>query len=1176
VRFPLRTGSEEVDSLPAILSIPRRVVLQLLVLSVIAGVVLAIPTEAQGSHPFVSTSNAQYAGCGRVFPDPHAYWPAAPGPAESPFAKGNLSCRADDFLTYRGATNGMVPGMNFLEGLFPDFLEFYELETDFGDGDDCAASTSQEDLCSAGLPGPGGTRRREDLYMVRVTDERVPETNKKYFVFPLSIHGIERAGAEAGTRAAEDLATWAYCEAVANGEAVSAPAGGATINCNQEAPIPHPILETQPGSISAGQALKGATIYFVWANADGWRRGDPDNGVRFFQRYNGNGVDMNRDWPTSGFTFRPYTPWSEPETRSFGEVLQGIRPKWDGGIDLHGQLIDRAFSFTLLGAGQHTYAKNQRILQTVKGAWEDAEQRLEWSPLIKPNDAPADNPGGAPAPIYGVQWGTVWDTIDYTTTGSFGDWINSPLGLDADGIDNEMSLSHISNCGVGSCYADDAEQLHVDGNKSLVYAMVNYTLLPEDTTFRAPGKVGYVFDPRRLQSDGNPAPTNPGLPTQAAILNASLAPPNYIYEFTVEGPDSDPAVYNGGITGTATPLFNVNGVSGTSVSNLILERLKPLEENPPGEDTGCGAQDDEWEEVNRYFNQDSLYLQAGQAVHGNYPSPGTYRICYESDPTTESQIAGLTNPTFDLDITFQGEQAWEDPGQLPYDVSNMDFFKELEPFMRKNQLDKLPVNKILKGTTQLRRYDSLVIADNALPGYSEKPPTGPAQDDIVVPLPAAATTPCAGDASSGPPCSEDHEFDVDPSFNNQSLVVHLQPTPAAVDYDLYVQRLDPDSGNYVTVGQSATGSADETVTLNSPPDGHYRARIVNWSGGGPIEELQISFSDEYAGPTIYPSTRKKKQVKAWGKLLLQYAKQGGNLVLTDGAIKDLGYMGVIPDKFIRTFTQYAGYVGFTADGGGTDTYSDFLAKDVNQPGAAEGEGHRHQTYEPVPLGFPVQDDSGADYNGAFVTTVDQSEWEKRGGRTAGTTSPQQVSLGELPIGKGQVRIIGALLPMPSEESYHPFGLSSYALTYTGYQVFNNALQAGGARGCGRVLKLPDTFNKILGTEARDLLVGTAGPDAICGGGDNDRIKGLDGDDVIVGGKGNDRLVGGTGNDKLYAGAGNDRALGGKGNDRIVGFQGSDRLGGSGGRDKLNGQGGTDKCKGGSGNDKVRKCEQGGR
>jgi len=78
----------------------------------------------------------------------------------------------------------------------------------------------------------------------------------------------------------------------------------------------------------------------------------------FDQRYNGNGMDLNRDWPTLGFTYRPYTPWSEPETRAFGKILKSVGPKdasgdpaWAGGIDLHGQLIDRAFSFTLIGGG---------------------------------------------------------------------------------------------------------------------------------------------------------------------------------------------------------------------------------------------------------------------------------------------------------------------------------------------------------------------------------------------------------------------------------------------------------------------------------------------------------------------------------------------------------------------------------------------------------------------------------------------------------------------------------------------------------------------------------------------------------------------------------------------------------------------------------------------------------
>ena len=49
------------------------------------------------------------------------------------------------------------------------------------------------------------------------------------------------------------------------------------------------------------------------------------------------------------------------------------------------------------------------------------------------------------------------------------------------------------------------------------------------------------------------------------------------------------------------------------------------------------------------------------------------------------------------------------------------------------------------------------------------------------------------------------------------------------------------------------------------------------------------------------------------------------------------------------------------------------------------------------------------------------------------------SLGELAFGRGRIRIAGALLPAPTERNYHPFGLSSYALTYTGYQLFDNLL-----------------------------------------------------------------------------------------------------------------------------------------
>jgi hypothetical protein len=1008
----------------------------LLVVPAIAAVLVAVFLGGAATGPdtaqAVSDTDATYQLCARVFPDPHAYWPSTTqAPARSPFAKGNAACASTDFLSYPQ----MVSGVEYLESLFPQFVEFYNLERDFGDGSECATSTSLQDYCSAGLPRQGvptPERERSDLYMIRVTDERVSDKNKRFFVFPLSIHGIERAGAEAGVRAAEDLAVWAFCEAVQNGQLPAK----SPIDCSREGAIPHPILETKPGaSVTAGEALRRSAIYLVFANPDGWRRGDLDNGARFYQRYNGNGVDMNRDWPTIGFTFEPYTPWSEPETRGFGKVLKQIRPQWDGGIDLHGQLIDRAFSFTLLGASERNFAKNQRILQTVKGAWEDAEARFAWSPAIKPNDADPDDPR-----MYGVQWGTVWDTIDYTVTGALGDWIDSPLGLGADGIDNEMSFSHVSNCGVGSCYLHDFEQLHVDGNKSLVYAMVNFTLQPEDTKFRVPGKVGYVLDSTVRSNPGElvSEPKSRRLQPQEPILDVALTPFNdFTYQFEVLPPSKQR--YNGGLEAKATPV-NVAGVSGSSLTALVLEQWRPTEETPQ-EDAGCGEPGDQWGEVNRYFNQSSIYLQSGQAVHANSPMPGIWRVCITGGLAT--QIAS-TGGHVDVDITFSKQKAWEDPGQLPYSVTNMKFFTDLAKNMNKDQLAAVNPDDALAGTANLDAYTSLVVADDPFPGYSETPATGPAQPGEVhePPARAAATVPCAWPTQPvlPPTCRADYEFDVDPGFNNQQLIVRLTaPETIENDWDLYVQRQSEITGNYSTMGQSTSPTGNETVTILTPPAGHYRARIVNWAGTTPPTKLEIAFSNEYAGPPLEPNTRTEAELQAWAAALRGYVERGGNLVLTDGALRNLAYMGIVPRAAIGTFSAYAGYIGFTRDGS-SDTYNDPLATDVNQPGAAEGDGHRHQTYEPVPIGYAIQNEDGADFNAAPVWAVDQTAWEAAGGRTVGTTTGEKVTLGELRLGNGTIRIIGPLLPMPTEQYYHPFGLANYALTYTGYQVLQNTLQ----------------------------------------------------------------------------------------------------------------------------------------
>jgi hypothetical protein len=667
----------------------RRFMSVLTTIVIVATMLVSIGASPGSATP-VATSEEEYLAFGRVFPDPHGCQAGQPG--TSPYAKGQVC--AIDFLQY----DETIAGVQFLEQIegFQNFIEFYQLDQDFN----CAGKliSNPDEGCkrffSAGLPvttntsGEGFTRDRHPLYMARVTDESVPNKNKDHFVFSMGLHGPERAGIEGGVRAIEDLVTWGACEQSPNLDV-----------CPNEGEIPHPIMEATPQrSLFAGDVLKRAVVYFVFMNPDGWSRGDRETGTSFYQRYNGNGVDLNRDWPEEGFTYRPYTPWSEPESIAYGKVLQtngptdpSGDPKWTGGIDLHGQLVDRAFSFTLIGGAERPWDKNQRVLQTVKGAWLDAEKRLAWSPLIKPNDAAADDPR-----MYGVQWGTVWDTIAYTVTGAFGDWIDSPIGLNADGLDNEMSISHVGNCGVGSCFDPDIEQAHVDGNKSLIYSMLNYSLKKEDTAFRTKGRVGYVFNRGAVSAPTSRITKPPKFatyPSQKDINDETLTPVNeFTFEFTVKGPSQ--GIYNGGIAAQLT-CANAQGVSPCALDSAVLERQIP-EGQPHG---------GEWEVVNSYFNQSPIYVQAGKALHANLPTPGQWRVrVFGEDGSQTSGVA------YRLDIDFSKEKAWADPGQIGYRETNMKFWKMMKPYMQPG-LTKLTPGQLLSTTDWKRRFDTIVITN---------------------------------------------------------------------------------------------------------------------------------------------------------------------------------------------------------------------------------------------------------------------------------------------------------------------------------------------------------------------------------------------------------------------------------------------------------------------------------
>ena len=116
------------------------------------------------------------------------------------------------------------------------------------------------------------------------------------------------------------------------------------------------------------------------------------------------------------------------------------------------------------------------------------------------------------------------------------------------------------------------------------------------------------------------------------------------------------------------------------------------------------------------------------------------------------------------------------------------------------------------------------------------------------------------------------------------------------------------------------------------------------------------------------------------------AQKDGNLVLLDKAVGMLPKMNLV-DGPVGVTNEYAGYINFETaaeEPGGTYDHPSGLAEDVNKPGSAEGgqaetdelddvENHRHQTYEPVPLGIAIENPNASD---AFNSPV----WYRRGQR----------------------------------------------------------------------------------------------------------------------------------------------------------------------------------------------------
>ena len=609
----------------------------------------------------VATGNQAYAAYGRVFPDPQGCTKGTPG--SSPWAKGNVC--ATTFLQWKET----ISGLTYLQSRFPRFARLVDLH----DLKKTVPEFANLDMQSAGLPKLDMTRDRKDLYVLVVTDNNspVPLDQRHRYAFSLSIHGVERAGLEGGVRAAEDLITW-----------------GAT------APDTH-ILEPTNSGPTASDVLKNDVLYFVLSNPDGWSRGDL--GGVYYQRFNGDGTDLNREWPGVGFSNPAYTPFAEPEALGYGAYLKrerslnGNKP-FVGALDLHGMTGAPSFSYTLLPGGGRTYASNQQIVTLAGDIYNDAVKRLAYSPLIAP---PSNCPGPIPlsVPLIGEagalpmcpdQWGTTWDTIDYQTTGDIGGWMGSSLGLDAIAVDNEMAYSHVVPDVV---FIPALEQAHVDANKGIIFSEITALTNPAPA---APPNINAAYAPtvnRKVRAAGKTETPSTLGPQAPIALSTALGQP---VQWDVKGPAD--GVANGGMSVQFT-FANVAGIDPIDqFKPVTVERFGPAHPGDP---------DNQWQEVGRWFLQEPTYFPAGARIDINNPLPGAYRV-------SPNSVVVASN----IRVSFTADKVIPQP-ELPYNVGNTDAFADLSPSIK-----PIAPAAILKNPHVLDGVESYVLADDPAPGVA--------------------------------------------------------------------------------------------------------------------------------------------------------------------------------------------------------------------------------------------------------------------------------------------------------------------------------------------------------------------------------------------------------------------------------------------------------------------------
>jgi hypothetical protein len=305
----------------------------------------------------------------------------------------------------------------------------------------------------------GGRR----LPVVRLTDESVKGPKKKVVV-SLSIHANEPAGREGGFRYIENVARWWKTDR-------------------------KHVLYSGDVAMPLDYVLAHTEVYLGVMNADGWAAGDLGSGV--YSRTNSRGTDLNREFPTVGWTNRPATPLSDPESQGWVAFVRSLGPITTAS-DIHGELTssNKAYADLMWPAAQWTPKMQAQELQLGKHMIRSVERKFaEQNVALGIATAAA----GVQAPSNAA---TGYDVVGYDDGGFMGDWLAQERG--AVEIDAENFLSHSVPM---NAWFGPLEQAHVAGVQGIIESlMVESQITHKVRPVLRLGRVAYAFDPRRVRS----------------------------------------------------------------------------------------------------------------------------------------------------------------------------------------------------------------------------------------------------------------------------------------------------------------------------------------------------------------------------------------------------------------------------------------------------------------------------------------------------------------------------------------------------------------------------------------------------------------------------------------------------------------------------------------------------